>query len=156
MLTKLQMAVVAGLVAVAAVATLLQPEMVKDFVTDGGKDLLKAFLGAVAGFAVVQPLWAIWERYSWGGWSLDVTNRDGKQTQKALPASVIKKWLEDDLSDFGGFRDLTGSINRWPGCGLVSVDADEARRLGALEVDRKKKALRFNYQKLPAPATGQR
>jgi hypothetical protein len=78
-----------------------------------------------------------------------VLNRKGEAVQKDLPAAVIKRWLEDDFSDFSGFRDLTGSINRWPDCGLVNVDVAAARELQALVVDKVDKTLTFDYTRLP-------
>lgn len=144
---------VVAMMTALSVAAAVNPQATGDLLMDIAKDVLKTAAGAALGYAMAVALWLGWERRKWGGWKLSVVNRNGVEIQKDLPPSVVKKWLEDALSDFGGFRDLTGSINRWPACGLVTVDADECRRLGALVVDEKIKLLKFDYSKLPAAAS---
>ena len=136
-------------VAIVALALLFVPGA-SDVLLDWAKDVAKAALGGLGSIGVTLASWHLLEKRLYDGWVIRVTNLDGETIEKALPAQVVKKWLDDELSDFGGFRDLTGSVNRWKRCGMVAADADTAKSLGALTIDRSAKVLSFDYTKLPA------
>jgi hypothetical protein len=150
-------AVAVVLAAVAVAVVVVGGLYAPGFTLEVIKDVLNDALGTLLAIAGTWALWNLYEKRRWEGWSLAVTNRQGDQIQKPLPPTVIKRWMEDSLSDFAGFRDLTGSVNRWPGCGLVTVDSDQARALGALRICKHARTVWFDYSKLPAPPvpTGQ-
>lgn len=138
-----------GLGLVVALVVMKFPET-GPVVQDWAKQAAQSCLGGLGSIASTLLLWHLHDKHKFAGWKISVTNRKGKVLVKSLPAEVVKRWSADNYSDFGGFRDLTGSINRWEDCGMVTVDADSAKSLGALTIDRSAKVLSFDYTKLPA------
>src|SRR5262249_31575860 len=131
---------VIAVVILGGVGTYHHPAEVTDFVTDLAKDWVKTGVGLALWALVGWAVWVLRDRYLYEGWRVVVTDRTQTTAESVVPPAVVKQWIAADFGDWGpnGWRDITGTLVRRPACGPVNVDAEMARVLGVLVIDRER------------------